>query len=96
MARLTQQNLFGDTPPQGELFAATPTPAYAPDLDKVRRRLERILAEARAAEPLCADFEEHSLYCAAFPSLLRLLPDAEAAQYRLDFEAELQRLAVAA
>lgn len=88
---MSQRDLFGGKS-QGELFAPAPAPAYKPDLDKVRRRLNAILAEARAAAPLCGDFAEHSLYRAAFPSLLRLLPDEEAAQYRLDFEAELARL----
>jgi hypothetical protein len=37
-----QPDLFGDSPP----------PAYRPDPDKVRSRLHKILAEARAADRL--------------------------------------------
>lgn len=95
MALSTQQDLFGGGDSQGDLFAAPSALAYKPDPDKVRRRIEAILAAARAAAPLSGDFDEHSLYRAAFPSLLRHLCDDEATQYRLAFEAELARLEAA-
>ena len=41
---------FSEEEPQPDLFGADPVPAYRPDPDKVRRRLEKILAEARAAQ----------------------------------------------
>src|SRR3954447_1413139 len=48
MARHNQPDLFGDS--RSELFAGDAAPvAYHPDPDRVRRRLRRILAEARAA-----------------------------------------------
>jgi len=89
-----QHDLFGVNG-QGELFAPTPARAYKPNLDKVRSRLNAILAEARAAKAMSGDFDEHSLYRAAFPSLLRHLPDEEAARYAREFEAELVRLEAA-
>lgn len=85
-----QPDLFA--PAQGELFATAAAPAYKPNPDHVRRRLEAILAAARAAAPLTDAFDEHSLYRAAFPSLLRHLGPAESEQYRLAFEAELARI----
>lgn len=85
-----QPDLFA--PAQGDLFAAAPAAAYKPDPDRVRRRLEAILAAARAAAPLSEAFDAHSLYCAAFPSLLRHLEPDESEQYRLAFDAELARI----
>lgn len=85
-----QPDLF--SPSQGELFAASPAPACKPDPDLVRRRLDAILAAARAAAPLTEAFDAHSLYCASFPSLLRHLGPEEGEQYRLAFDAELQRI----
>ena len=37
---------------QTDLFGADPVPAYRPDPEKVRSRLHKILAEARAAQKL--------------------------------------------
>ena len=95
MATSNQGDLFGG-PAQPDLFGSASPPAYKPDLGKVRARIEAILAEARAAEAMSGDWDEHSLYQAAFPSLIRHLSDEEAAQYRLAFEAELARLDAAA
>ena len=39
-------------PTQPDLFSAEPAPAYRPDLDKVRWRLGKTLAEARAAQEI--------------------------------------------
>ena len=50
MAPPRQGNLFGDDEP--ELFDNEPAPAYRPDLDEVRADLNKMLAEARAAEKL--------------------------------------------
>lgn len=41
------------------------------------------------------DWAGLSLYKTIFPQLTLWLPDEEAAQYRLDFEAELARLGAA-
>jgi hypothetical protein len=49
MARGSQSDLFV-TESQSDLFGADAGPAYRPDPDKVRARLRKILAEARAAQ----------------------------------------------
>lgn len=97
MARHDEPDLFGNTDPQGDLFgAAEPVPpAWQPDPDKVRRRLERILAEARAAETMPWDWSQQSLYKTIFPQMAGLLPEEEAAQYCFQFEAEWERLKAA-
>jgi hypothetical protein len=95
MARPTQEDLFG-ADSQPELFddgAAPPT--YKPDLDKVRARLHKILAEARAAERLPWDADKVSVYQTIFPHMTGWLPEEEAKQLRFEFEAELERLKVA-
>lgn len=47
MAHGKQADLL-DPSAQGELFEAPAEPAYRPNLDKVRARLEKLPAEARA------------------------------------------------
>ncbi|GIL03063.1 MAG: hypothetical protein BroJett030_29620 [Alphaproteobacteria bacterium] len=82
--------------PQPDLFGSEPAqPAWKPDPVKVRRRLDDILAEARAAETMPWDWSEQSLYRKIFPDMARLLPREEAEQYVLQFEREWERLAAA-
>ncbi len=103
MASSRQRDLFGhDAEPdlfghdaQPDLFGAEPAPAYRPDPDKVRRRLEKILAEARAAQKLPWEPTTVSLYRTMFPQMTNWLPDEEAAQLRFAFETELARLEAA-
>jgi hypothetical protein len=85
------------TNPQGDLFgSAEPAPpAWQPNPDKVRRRLERILAEARAADAMPWDWSQQNLYRTIFPQMAGLLPEAERAQYCFQFEAEWERLKAA-
>ena len=92
-----QSDLFGETDAQGDLFGpAEPSqPAWTPDPDTVRRRLERILVEARAAERMPWDWSEQSLYKTIFPQMAGLLPEEEAAQYCFQFEQEWERLKAA-
>ena len=81
---------------QMDLFAAEPaSPAYRPDPEKVRSRLRRILAEARAAQAMPWEPTRLSLYRTIFPDMTRYLPEDEAAGWRADFAAELERLGVA-
>jgi hypothetical protein len=80
---------------QADLFGGEPGPAYRPDPDKVRRRLEKILAEARAAQELPWEPTTVSLYRTIFPQMTNWLPDEEAAQLRFEFETELARLEAA-
>lgn len=79
---------------QLNLFAAAPAPAWHPDPDKVRARLSRILAEARAAEVMPWEPARLSLYRTIVPDMTRWLPDDEAARWRAEFDVELERLGV--
>lgn len=89
-----QPDLFGPDA-QPDLFGDEPAPAYRPDPDKVRARLNRILTEARAARTLPWDPARVSLYRTIFPQMTLFLPEDEAAQLRFEFEAELTRLQAA-
>ncbi len=86
---------FFEEDAQADLFGAEPAAAYRPDPDKVRRRLEKILAEARAAQTLPWEPTTVSLYRTIFPQMTNWLPEDEAAQLRFEFETELARLAAA-
>ncbi len=94
MSRTNHPDLFvADSEP--DLFGADPAPAYRPDPDKVRARLHRILAEAKAARTLPWDSSRASLYRTIFPQMTLWLPEEEAVQLRFDFEAEMTRLQAA-
>jgi hypothetical protein len=82
----TQPDLFGPAPA---------APVWTPDPDKVRRRLERILAEARAAQTMPWDWSQRSLFKKIFPDMANLLPEDEARQYVFQFEVEWERLMAA-
>ncbi len=91
MARGGQGELFRREE-QLELFPDSRAPAYRPDPDKVRSRLHKILAEARAAERLPWEPTRTSLYRKIFPQMTLWLPEDEGAQLRIEFETELARL----
>jgi hypothetical protein len=92
MARGNQLDLF-ETDKQAELFDEDAAPVmYHADPDRVRARLYKILAEARAAQTMPWNAKEIGLYRTIFPQMTNWLPDDEAAQLRLEFEAELARL----
>ncbi len=94
MSRRNQPDLFGE--PQPELFGAEPAPVtYRADPDRVRARLNDILAQARAAENLPWNRAEVRLYRTIVPQMTLWLPDEEAAQWRFMFESELERLEAA-
>jgi hypothetical protein len=80
---------------QTDLFGADPVPAYRPDPDKVRSRLHKILAEARAAQKFPWEPTTISLYRTIVPQMTRWLPEDEAAQLRFEFETEMARLEAA-
>ncbi|MFZ0847430.1 MAG: hypothetical protein WAM62_16715 [Pseudolabrys sp.] len=80
---------------QTDLFGADPVPAYRPDPEKVRSRLHKILAEARAANKLPWEPTTVSLYRTIFPQMTNWLPEEEGAQLRFQFEEELARLEAA-
>lgn len=94
MSRSGTPDLF-ETSAQPDLFGAPAAPAYRPDPDKVRSRLHRILAEARAAQTMPWERTTVSLYRTIFPQMTLWLPEDEAAQFRLEFEAEMTRLEAA-
>jgi hypothetical protein len=76
---------------QTDLFGAEPVPAYRPDPEKVRSRLHKILAEARAAQRLPWEPTTVSLYRTIFPQMTNWLPDDEGAQLRFEFDTEMAR-----
>ena len=91
-------DLFGDNESQGDLFGEieqTQQPIYRPDPDKVRRRLQRILAEARSAETMPWDGSKQRLYQQIFPQMTNWLPEEEAKQFCFEFEQEMERLKAA-
>jgi hypothetical protein len=94
MARTGQPDLFV-TESQSDLFGAEAAPAYRPNADKVRARLHKILAEARAAQTLPWEPTRVSLYRTIFPQMTLWLPEDEAAQLRFEFETEMARLETA-
>ena len=95
MTQVDDPDLF-ETEAQPDLFGADATPpAYRPDPDKVRSRLHKILAEARAAQRLPWEPTTVSLYRTIFPQMTNWLPDEEGAQLRFEFETEIARLEAA-
>jgi hypothetical protein len=82
-------------PGQGDLFGAEPAPAYQPDPDKVRSRLHKIIAEARAAGAMPWEPTTVSLYRTIVPQMANWLPEDEAKQLCFEFEMELKRFAAA-
>jgi hypothetical protein len=77
---------------QPDLFGEDPAPSYRPDPEKVRARLHKILAEARAAQTFPWEPTRVSLYRTIFPQMSLWLPEDESAQLRFEFEAEIKRL----
>jgi hypothetical protein len=94
MAASDDPDLFEEDA-QPDLFGAEPAPAYRPDPDKVRRRLEKILAKARAAQKLPWEPTTLSHYRTIFPQMTNWLPEEEGAQLRFEFATELARLEAA-
>ncbi len=93
MSNRSQLDLFG-TVAQADLFGLeAETPTYRPDLEKVRSRLHKMLAEARTADTMPKG--RISLYRTVFPQMTLWLPEEEAAQLRFEFETELERLKAA-
>jgi len=87
-----QGNLFSEDE-LADLFGDEQAPVYRPDLDDVRARLHKMLAEARAADKLPP--RTLSLYRAIVPQMTNWLPEEEGAQLRFEFEEQLARLEAA-
>jgi hypothetical protein len=94
MTRDGQADLFQNDA-QPDLFGGEAAAAYRPNLDKVRARLEKILAEARAAQAMPWEPTQLSLYRTIFPQMTDYLPEDEGAQLRFSFEGEMKRLETA-
>ncbi len=94
MARTGQADLFAKDE-QPDLFGGEAAPVYRPNLDKVRARLEKILAEARAAQAMPWEPTQLSLYRTIFPQMAGYLPKDEGAQLRFTFEKEMKRFEAA-
>ena len=89
-----QFDLFGAD--QSEPFDEdAPTVYYQGDPDRVRGRLQRLIAEARAADTLPWDSDSVRLYLKIVPQMALWLPEEEAAQLKFEFEAEMERLKAA-
>ncbi len=93
-------DLFGFKPAQGDLFANEPARnngVGVADPDDIRARLQKMLAEARAAQSRPPWNERTTrMYQIVFPQMANWLPDSEAEQLRFEFERELRRLTEAA
>jgi hypothetical protein len=87
-----QGNLFGD----GEDRLQTPLRRYVPDPEKVRRRLRALLEKARSAQKMPWSERDARMWQTVFPNMANWLPDDEAAQLRLEFAQEMERLKRAA
>jgi hypothetical protein len=76
---------------EAELLPVGPV-VFRPDADRVRRRLARILDEARGADAMPWDTTQLALYEKVIPQMSLALPEDEAARFKLDFARELERL----
>jgi hypothetical protein len=65
---------------------------WRPDPDKVGAQLLAVLAKARAARTFPWDPRRTLYWRTVFPQMTNWLPDEEAAQLRLEFDAEIRRL----
>jgi hypothetical protein len=90
-----QPDLFAPDSQSNLFDGEDETPTYRADPDEVRTELHAILAEARAAHKLPWDSRKVSYYQTVFPQMTLWLPEEEAAQLRLEFETELERLKAA-
>lgn len=93
-----QSDLFGRTPPQGELFsAANAPPRVAPVTpESVREKMLAMLAQLRAAEHMPWPERKVRINEVVFPQMANWLPDDEADQLRFQFAREIERLRQAA
>jgi hypothetical protein len=91
MARVDHPDMF-ESESQPDLFSAEAAPAYRPDADKVRARLNKILAEVKAVQSLPWERSRLSLYRTIFPQMTLFLPEEEGTQLRFAFETEMARL----
>lgn len=94
----TEIDLFGHPsgPAQGSLFGEgrmePPAVSYLPDPEDIRRKLNKALAQARAADTMPWPEREARVWRIVFPNMANWLPEEEANQLRLAFAGEMERL----
>jgi len=95
---MSNADLFGHAAPQADLFAdEAPQPRKVIDFtSEARRRLLKVLAEARAADSLPWSEREAGKWEILFPQMAEWLPGDEANQLCFEFAQELERLRKAA
>ena len=95
---MSDPDLFGSTSGQPDLFPeATPQPGRIVDFPaEARRRLLKMLSEARAAECLPWSEKETRTLEILFPQMAGWLPDDERDQLCFEFAREIDRLRNAA
>jgi hypothetical protein len=84
---------------QPDLFGAgetadedAPTVYYHGDPDRVRARIGRLIAEARAAETMPWNEDDVRFWRKVVPQMARWLPAVEAARLCSEFDEEVRRL----
>jgi hypothetical protein len=89
-----QDDLFGHTSSQGEMFK--PRPAVSAPIrhtpDTIRARMQALLAQARAADAMPWTPREVRSHTVMFPEMAKWLPKAEGEQLLIEFENEMARL----
>lgn len=98
---MTQGGLFGQKSAQGSLFGdgedrmQAPKRSDEPDPAVIRKRLQDLIATARAAKTMPWDEHDARVWQMIFPNMASWLPEDEAARLRLEFMQEMQRLSQA-
>ncbi|HWA60726.1 MAG TPA: hypothetical protein VG939_05095 [Caulobacteraceae bacterium] len=68
---------------------------FTPEPDEVRRRLRRLLDQARDASTMPWPERDARMWQAVFPQMANWLPEDEANQLRFEFAQEIERLKAA-
>lgn len=89
---MKQGDLFTSDPDPGPLSKEAAPVVVRADPEKVRAKLNRVLTEMRAASAMPWGARELRYWRTVVPQMSLWLPDGEAAQLRLAFEAEIRRL----
>ena len=80
-----------DRDDQGDLFGEAPAPAYRPDPDRVRRRIDSILAELRGEQSVRDwPYGQASFFRMVFPKLTCWLPGRRLPGYPLHDKKKLR------
>ena len=87
----SQFSLFGE----GDDRLQTPAPKPVDHETRARAKLNRVLAQARAAEKMPWDERNTRMWQTVFPQMANWLPPEEAEQLKLAFNREIERLKAA-